>query len=99
MNLLKDLTEFSSCKEVVKGIDIVFNVGVKGSTASQRPNDYFYTDVTIQYQHGKRRDLRVLNGMCIQVQLGYILRDYFFEDEVWKTFHPQMIRFGVGKEW
>ena len=39
-----DLTEFSSCEEVVKGMDIVFNVaGVKGSTAraSQRPNDYF----------------------------------------------------------
>ena len=39
-----DLREFSSCKKVVKDIDIVFNVaGVKGSTAraSQKPNDYF----------------------------------------------------------
>jgi len=92
-----DLTEFSSCKEVVKGMDIVFNVaGVKGSTAraSQRPNDYFTPMLQFNTNMAEAARLEGVEWYVYTSSVGvYSPADYFFEDEVWKTFPSPNDRF------
>tara|TARA_X000001382_G_scaffold8385_1_gene6073 strand:- start:356 stop:1306 length:951 start_codon:yes stop_codon:yes gene_type:complete len=92
-----DLREFKNCKRVVKGVDIVFNVaGVKGSTAraSQLPNDYFTPMLQFNTNMAEAARLEGVEWYVYTSSVGvYSPADYFFEDEVWKTFPSPNDRF------
>ena len=85
-----DLRNFSECKEVVKDIDIVFQVaGVKGSTqrASQEPNDYFTPMLQFNTNMAEAARLEKVEWYVYTSSVGvYSPADYFVEDDVWKTF-------------
>ena len=85
-----DLRNFSECKEVVKDIDVVFQVaGVKGSTqrASQEPNDYFTPMLQFNTNMAEAARLEEVEWYVYTSSVGvYSPADYFVEDYVWKTF-------------
>lgn len=92
-----DLRNFSECKEVVKDIDVVFHVaGVKGSTlrASRQPNDYFTPMLQFNTNMAEAARLEEVDWYVYTSSVGvYSPADYFFEDEVWKTFPSPNDRF------
>jgi GDP-L-fucose synthase len=92
-----DLRNFSECKEVVKDIDVVFQVaGVKGSTqrASQEPNDYFTPMLQFNTNMAEAARLEEVEWYVYTSSVGvYSPADYFVEDDVWKTFPSSNDRF------
>ena len=85
-----DLRNFSECKEVVKDIDIVFQVaGVKGSTqrASQEPNDYFTPMLQMNTNMAEAARLQGVDWYVYTSTVGvYQPAEVFKEDDVWKTY-------------
>lgn len=92
-----DLREFSSCMEVCKDQEIVFQLaGVKGSPAmtAKRPASFFVPTLmfSINMMEAARRTgvERFLFTSSVGV---YSPAEIFYEDEVWKTFPSPNDRF------
>ncbi len=92
-----DLREFSSCMEVCKDQEIIFQLaGVKGSPAmtSKRPASFFVPTITfsINMMEAARRNHaeRYLFTSSVGV---YSPAEVFYEDDVWKTFPSPNDRF------
>lgn len=92
-----DLREFSSCMDVTKGHDIVFQLaGVKGSPAmtAKRPASFFVPTMqfSINMMEAARRSNveRFLFTSSVGV---YSPAEVFYEDDVWKTFPSPNDRF------
>lgn len=92
-----DLREFSSCMDVCKDQEIIFQLaGVKGSPAmtSKRPASFFVPTITfsINMMEAARRSHaeRYLFTSSVGV---YSPAEVFYEDDVWKTFPSPNDRF------
>lgn len=92
-----DLREFSSCMEVCKGQEIVFQLaGVKGSPAmtSRRPASFFVPTLqfSVNMMEAARRSgaERFLFTSSVGV---YSPAEVFYEDDVWTTFPSPNDRF------
>lgn len=92
-----DLREFSSCMEVCKNQEIVFQLaGVKGSPAmcAKRPASFMVPTVTFSFnmmEAARRSDVeRFLFTSSVGV---YSPAEVFYEDDVWKTFPSPNDRF------
>ncbi len=85
-----DLREFSQCKEVVKGQDIIFHIaGVKGSPkrAMEQPADYFVPMLQFNTNMMEAARLEDVEWYVYTSTVGvYQPAEVFFEDDVWKTF-------------
>jgi GDP-L-fucose synthase len=85
-----DLRNFNECKDVVKGIDVVFNVaGVKGSPkrAANKPNDFFAPVLQFNTNMMEAARLENVEWYVYTSTCGvYAPTDRMVEDDVWKTF-------------
>jgi GDP-L-fucose synthase len=84
-----DLRNFNECKEVVKGVDIVFHVaGVKGSPrrAMERPNEFFTPLLQFNTNMMEAARLEEVEWYVYTSSNGvYAPSDRMREDDVWKT--------------
>ena len=88
-----DLRDFDDCKNVVVDMNVVFHVaGVKGSPkrAMEQPNDYFTPMLQFNTNMAEASRLQGVDWYVYTSSVGvYSPADYFFEDDVWKTFPSQ----------
>ena len=88
-----DLRNFDDCKNVVVDMNVVFHVaGVKGSPkrAAEQPNDYFTPMLQFNTNMAESARLQGVDWYVYTSSVGvYSPADYFFEDDVWKTFPSQ----------
>lgn len=92
-----DLREFSSCLEVCKGHEIVFQLaGVKGSPAmtAKRPASFFVPTITFSINMMEAARRAGVERYLFTSSVGvYSPADIFYEDDVWKTFPSPNDRF------
>jgi GDP-L-fucose synthase len=85
-----DLREFTQCKDVVKGQDIIFHIaGVKGSPkrAMEQPADYFVPMLQFNTNMMEAARLEDVEWYVFTSTVGvYQPAEVFIEDDVWKTF-------------
>jgi GDP-L-fucose synthase len=85
-----DLREFSNCKKVVEGQEIIFHIaGVKGSPkrAAEQPADYFVPMLQFNTNMMEAARLEDVEWYVYTSTVGvYQPAEVFFEDDVWKTF-------------
>jgi GDP-L-fucose synthase len=92
-----DLRNFNECKEVVKNVDVVFNVaGVKGSPrrAMERPNDFFTPLLQFNTNMMEAARLEEVEWYVYTSSNGvYAPAERMREDDVWKAFPSENDRF------
>ncbi len=92
-----DLREFSSCMEVCKDQEIVFQLaGVKGSPAmtAKRPASFLVPTVTFSFNMMEAARRSGVERFLFTSSVGvYSPAEVFYEDEVWKTFPSPNDRF------
>ena len=92
-----DLREFSSCMEVCKNQQIVFQLaGVKGSPAmtSKRPASFLVPTVTFSFNMMEAARRNGVERFLFTSSVGvYSPAEVFYEDDVWKTFPSPNDRF------
>lgn len=92
-----DLREFSSCMEVCKDMEIVFQLaGVKGSPAmtSKRPASFLVPTVTFSFNMMEAARRCNVERFLFTSSVGvYSPAEVFYEDDVWKTFPSPNDRF------
>lgn len=92
-----DLREFSSCMEVCKGQEIVFQLaGVKGSPAMtmKRPASFLVPTVTFSFNMMEAARRSGVARFLFTSSVGvYSPAEVFYEDDVWKTFPSPNDRF------
>ena len=85
-----DLRDFDDCKNVVTGMDAVFQVaGVKGSPkrAAEQPNDYFTPMLQMNTNMAEAARLQGVDWYVYTSTVGvYQPAKVFKEDDVWKTY-------------
>ena len=85
-----DLRDFDDCKNVVTGMDAVFQVaGVKGSPkrAAEQPNDYFTPMLQMNTNMAEAARLQGVDWYVYTSTVGvYQPAEVFKEDDVWKTY-------------
>ena len=85
-----DLRDFDDCKNVVTGMDAVFQVaGVKGSPkrAAEQPNDYFTPMLQFNTNMAEAARLQGVDWYVYTSTVGvYQPAEVFKEDDVWKTY-------------
>ena len=85
-----DLRDFDDCKNVVTGMDAVFQVaGVKGSPkrAAEQPNDYFTPMLQFNTNMAEAARLQGVDWYVYTSTVGvYQPAKVFKEDDVWKTY-------------
>ena len=85
-----DLRDFDDCKNVVTGMDAVFQVaGVKGSPkrAAEQPNDYFTPMLQMNTNIAEASRLQGVDWYVYTSTVGvYQPAEVFKEDDVWKTY-------------
>jgi GDP-L-fucose synthase len=85
-----DLREFTNCREVCEGQDVIFHVaGVKGSPirASKQPADFFVPMLQFNTNMMEAARLANVEWYVYTSSVGvYQPADVFYEDDVWKTF-------------
>jgi len=92
-----DLREFSSCLEVCKNQEIVFQLaGVKGSPAMtmKRPASFLVPTVTFSFNMMEAARRSGVARFLFTSSVGvYSPAEVFYEDDVWKTFPSPNDRF------
>jgi len=92
-----DLRNFNECKEVVKNVDVVFNVaGVKGSPrrAIERPNEFFTPLLQFNTNMMEASRLEEVEWYVYTSSNGvYAPAERMREDDVWKSFPSENDRF------
>jgi GDP-L-fucose synthase len=92
-----DLREFSSCMEVCKDKEIVFQLaGVKGSPAMtmKRPASFLVPTVTFSFNMMEAARRCGVERFLFTSSVGvYSPAEVFYEDDVWKTFPSPNDRF------
>ena len=92
-----DLREFSSCMEVCKDQEIVFQLaGVKGSPAmtAKRPASFLVPTVTFSFNMMEAARRNNVERFLFTSSVGvYQPAEVFYEDDVWKTFPSPNDRF------
>ena len=85
-----DLRDFDDCRNVVAGMDVVFQVaGVKGSPkrAAEQPNDYFTPMLQFNTNMAEAARLQGVDWYVYTSTVGvYQPAEVFKEDDVWKTY-------------
>ena len=85
-----DLRDFDDCKNVVTGMDAVFQVaGVKGSPkrAAEQPNDYFTPMLQMNTNMAEAARLQGVDWYVYTSTVGvYQPAEVFKDDDVWKTY-------------
>ena len=85
-----DLRDFDDCRNVVAGMDVVFQVaGVKGSPkrAAEQPNDYFTPMLQMNTNMAEAARLQGVDWYVYTSTVGvYQPAEVFKEDDVWKTY-------------
>ena len=85
-----DLRDFDDCKNVVTGMDAVFQVaGVKGSPkrAAEQPNDYFTPMLQMNTNMAEAARLQGVDWYVYTSTVGvYQPAEVFKEDDVWTTY-------------
>ena len=85
-----DLRDFDDCRNVVAGMDVVFQVaGVKGSPkrAAEQPNDYFTPMLQMNTNMAEAARLQGVDWYVYTSTVGvYQPAKVFKEDDVWKTY-------------
>ena len=85
-----DLRDFDDCKNVVTGMDAVFQVaGVKGSPkrAAEQPNDYFTPMLQMNTNMAEAARLQGVDWYVYTSTVGvYQPAEVFKEDDVWNTY-------------
>lgn len=92
-----DLREFSSCMEVCKGMEIVFQLaGVKGSPkmCAEKPASFLVPTVTFSFNMMEAARRCGVERFLFTSSVGvYQPAEVFYEDDVWKTFPSPNDRF------
>lgn len=92
-----DLREFSSCMEVCKDQEIVFQLaGVKGSPAmtAKKPASFLVPTVTFSFNMMEAARRCSVERFLFTSSVGvYSPAEVFYEDDVWKTFPSPNDRF------
>ena len=85
-----DLRDFDDCRNVVAGMDVVFQVaGVKGSPkrAAEQPNDYFTPMLQMNTNMAEAARLQGVDWYVYTSTVGvYQPAEVFKEDDVWTTY-------------
>ena len=92
-----DLRDFDDCRNVVAGMDVVFQVaGVKGSPkrAAEQPNDYFTPMLQMNTNMAEAARLQGVDWYVYTSTVGvYQPAEVFKEDDVWKTYPSENAKY------